>query len=65
MPMAIIMAASAECKERAKANGFTEQVVLMKHVSVSSDEKWKEEKKVRELGPYQFAIFDYWGACPD
>jgi hypothetical protein len=66
MPLAIILAASVECKERALADGFKEQTVLIKHVGgFPKEEKWKAEKAVRDLKPFQFAVFDFWGMGPD
>lgn len=65
MPFAVIFAANDECKERALADGFREETVLIKHVTVEKGKKWEAERDVRKLGPYQFAVTDYWGMMPD
>jgi hypothetical protein len=62
--ISIILAANAEAKERAKAAGFTEYTVLLRHEACMStqEEKAKRENELAmEIRPFQFLVSDYWG----
>lgn len=67
--VSVILAYSPECKQRALANGFIEQTVLVKHEDIKSAERIKRAKRegevLRELSPYQYFLGDFWGAGVD
>ena len=64
--ISIILTASPEVIQDAKADGFVERKVLVKHHGCKSTEENKSEleKQLRKLGPYQFLVSDFWGMAP-
>lgn len=58
---AIAFAYSEESKAKLKALGYHEQMVMVKHAS----DKKSGEAELYQCRPFQFAVTDYWGACPD
>lgn len=65
--IAIVLAASKECEEKLKAEGFVQQTVWLKPYPVQSlpTNKRAIEHAVRSLAPYQFLVSDYWGMMPE
>lgn len=64
----IILLASDEAKARAKAAGFTEQTVLIRHNGCQSTEENKrklEREIAHQIRPYQYLVSDYWGASAE
>jgi hypothetical protein len=70
MAVSIILEASDEAKEKAKAAGFRERVVLVRfeQICVGANKKLADEltgRVLQELKPYQYLLSDFWGAGPD
>lgn len=67
--MSVILSCSPEAKEKALADGFKEQTVLVKWEGIRSDDarrkSQRESQIMNAIRPNQFFVGDFWGAGPD
>lgn len=65
--ISIILAASPEVEEKALAEGFRKETVLIRQEGGLStpENKQQIESKLFKLRPFQFLVSDYWGMGPD
>jgi len=65
--VSIIFTFNEETKSRAKASGYEEKTVLIKHAHGDSSKETESalNLEARRMGAYQFIVGDYWGMGND